>query len=336
MTPEAPVTRTSDNQAWVRPRVVLSRCLEHAACRYDGQVIRDDFVARLGRHVEFITVCPEVQIGLGVPRPVIRLEGDGKEPPRLVQPSTGQDLTRAMSEFSRETVAGLADVDGYILKSRSPSCGLRDVKVRAPGGEGPAVGKTAGLFAAEALRHNGDLAMEDEGRLRNYRVREHFLTKLFVLAELRQLRSTKPTMRALTDFQARHKLLLMSYNQVGMRRLGRIAANPDQRPIAELRETYSTELRAALARIARRRSQINVAQHAMGYFKTRLGAEEKRYFLDALERFRLSRLPLSSLLAILRSWIARFDEPYLAGQSYFEPYPEQLVVMQDSGKGRDF
>jgi uncharacterized protein YbgA (DUF1722 family) len=191
----------------------------------------------------------------------------------------------------------------------------------------------AGLFAEAVLKKFSDVAVEDEGRLKNLRLREHFLTRIFTFARLRQV-AESGAMRELVQFQATHKLLLLAYNQTEMRVLGRVVANRDQKGFAEVVKIYRTHLSKALARVPRFTSNINVLMHAFGYFSKRLSAAEKAYFLDSLEQFREGRVPLSSVISVLLSWIIRFDVQYLQSQTYFRPFPAQLVILKDSGKGR--
>lgn len=196
-------------RSFSKPSVIVSKCLEFDACRYNGQLISDGFVRNLQKFVRFIPVCPEVEIGLGIPREPIRIVLKG-ESLRLQQPATGLDLTKEMTDFAHTYLDALRDVDGFILKSRSPSCGPKDVKVYTEGSI-PA-GKNSGLFAQEVLARFSNLAIEDEGRLRNFAIREHFLTKLFTLASFRRVKK-QGTMKSLVLFQSENKLLLMSYNQ---------------------------------------------------------------------------------------------------------------------------
>jgi len=315
------------------PLIVVSRCLGFDACRYNGETIPNRFLKRLAPYVKLNLVCPEVEIGLGTPRDVIRLvEQDGGE--RLVQPSTGRDLTKPMTAFRDEYLGGLQGVDGFVLKGRSPSCGVSDAKVHKDADRrAPTLRRGAGMFAAAVLERFPDLAVEDEGRLTNFRIREHFLTRIFTTAELRKI-GKRPSMPKLVAFQARHKLLLMGVNQTKMRALGRIIANPDKRPATEVYTDYAALLRDALAKMPRFASNVNVLMHALGYFKKGLTSREKAHFLDTLALYREGQVPLSAATAILRSWIARFEVEYLDGQSYFEPYPADLVEITDSGKGR--
>lgn len=164
---------------------MLSRCLELAACRYDGAGIRSEVVRLLGPYVEWVPVCPEVEIGLGVPRPPIRIEAAGSEESglRLVEPSTGRDLTDRMLGFARSFADGMGDVDGAILKSRSPSCGLGDVKVHRGGAVASEEG--TGMFAAVLRARFPELPMEDEARLLDPSVRRAWLTRVFERAGLR-------------------------------------------------------------------------------------------------------------------------------------------------------
>ncbi len=318
--------------AAVRPRLLFSRCLGFDHCRYNGEVINDDFVQKLQAHVEAVTVCPEVAIGLGVPRDpirIIRTEGEKK----LVQPKTGRDCTDAMTGFCATFLDGLGPVDGFVLKSRSPSCGTRDVKTYNEDGNLLPSAKRQGFFGGAVMERFSHLPVEDEGRLRNFTIREHFLARVWTLAEFRAI-AAEPALGRLVAFHARHKLLLMAFNQDELHRLGRVVANAERRPAAEVFRLYAAGLAQALAHPVKYTAAINVLMHGLGYFKDGLNKAEKAEFLDALETFRRGKLPLSVPVGILRSWIARFDERYLAQQSFLRPYPVELVEIHDSGKGR--
>ena len=317
---------------FVRPGVVASKCIEFAACRYNGVMIPSPVVRLLMPHVDFMQVCPEVEIGLGIPRKPIRIViTDGKR--RLVQPETGRDVTREMKEFTAAYLGSIADVDGFILKFRSPSCGIKDVKIYSSPAKGASAGKGAGFFGGEVLRLFPNLAIEDEGRLKNYRIREHFLTRLFALAALRRMKALG-SMGDLVRFHTDNKLLLMAYSQKALRSLGKTVANPDRKPVPEAIETYARGFEAALGTAPRYTSCINVLMHAMGYFSRQLSGKEKAYFLNTLQEYRDQRVPLSVPIGIMKSYIIRFEEPYLAGQTFFDPYPEAMTSVTDSGKGR--
>jgi len=320
------------NRKFVKPAVVVSECLEIAACRYNGQKIPDKFVRRLEKYVTYAPICPEVLVGLGVPRdPIDIVVRDGLK--RLVQSATGRDLTDDMKSFSAGFLETVDFADGFILKSRSPSCGIKDVKLRNPK-DNSVLEKGAGFFGEAVMERYPHLAVEDERRLTNFKIREHFLTKLFTIARFRSVHK-HGTMKALIEFQASNKLLFMAYNQTVMRKMGRIVANHERFNVEDVYDRYEVQLGAMFLRAARYTSNINVLEHAFGYFSKQLTASEKRYFLESVNDFRSSRVPLSVPLAVLRAWIVKYNQEYLAGQTFLEPYPSELVDMTDSGKGRD-
>lgn len=313
-----------------QPRLVVSKCLGFDHCRYDGSVIPDPVVDALRPWVEFLPVCPEVELGLGAPRPPVRLVRVGGEV-RLLQPATGRDLTEEMRAFAASFLEGLPPVDGFILKNRSPSCGLKDAKVYAAPEKAPSVGTGPGMFGGAVRERFPDLPVEDEGRLTNRAIREHFFTAIFALARLREVVDSGQ-MGALVDFHTRNKFLLLAYNQARMRELGRVVANPQRRPVREVMADYVAGFRAALARPPRRPAVVNVLMHALGYVSEELSPAEKGYFLDLLAAYREGRQPLSTPVGVLRAWILRFEQPYLSAQTFFSPFPEALVSLRDSGR----
>lgn len=318
---------------FVKPIVVVSKCLGFANCRYNGVTIPDDLVEKLKDHVDYNTVCPEVEVGLGVPRNPVRVVSVKGEL-RLIQPATKADFTDKMIDFTEHFLESLKEVDGFILKYRSPSCGIKDVKVYQSIEKGPAKMKGAGFFGGRALERFSGLAVEDEGRLKNFKIREHFLTRLFSLADFRRVKRSG-SMGELVRFHAANKFLLMAYNQKELRILGRIVANQNKKPLSEVLTSYGEHFERALSRTVKYTSNINVLMHALGGFSRELVSREKAYFLETLERYRNGKIPLSAALGIMRAWAVRFETGYLMKQSYFSPYPEELVEITDSGKGRD-
>jgi len=314
-----------------KPRVVVSKCLGLGNCRFDGEEIKEKFIAKLNRRAIVIPFCPEEAAGLVGQRESIRLELVGDQR-RFVQARAGADHTEPLTQACTNFLDSLEPVDGFILKSRCATCGFKDVAVFQNGARlGHEKGR--GLMGSMVLERFGHLAIEDEGRLTNFRLREHFLTHLFIRAELRELKAKRPTMNALIGFQSRVKLQLMACSQVDMRKLGSITANHDHLPVEQVFDRYEQVLGEAFNRVPRYTSNINVLQHAFGYFKG-LTPKEKQAFLAELERYREQKSPLSVPLTVARSYIERFDVKYLREQYFFEPYPEELASIEDSGRGR--
>jgi uncharacterized protein YbgA (DUF1722 family)/uncharacterized protein YbbK (DUF523 family) len=319
-----------------RPRIVISKCIEFDRCRYNGEMVPSEFVRRLMNYADFIPVCMEVEIGLGVPRDPIRVVQVG-DALRLVQPSTGKDVTELASSFSTSYLSGLPEVEGFLLKSRSPSCGIKDVKVYPVGEKVASItAKESGFFGREVMLRFKDLAIEDEARLINLRIGEHFLTKLFTLAEYRQM-DAGGGMGALVEFHARNKLLMMYYSQKELKAMGRLVANHEGLEVGEVMDRYRTHLRAAMARPPRCGSGVNVLLHAFGYVSSDLNPEEKAEFLDALQKYREGLLPITVAVGMIRAWIARFDQGYLRQQTFLQPYPNEFldVMSNDACVGRD-
>lgn len=261
---------------FTKPTVVVSKCLGFDSCRYNGQMIPVDFIEKMKPYVHFVPVCPEVEIGLGVPRDPIRLvsvNGDF----RLMQPTTGHDYSDKMKHFALEFLQSLPEIDGFILKGRSPSCGVKDVKIYQSLDKGPSIGTTRGFFSEVISNVSPFLPIEDEGRLSNLKIRDHFYTSLFVLADFRQLRD-QPSRQQLVQFHTELKLLLMAYNQSEMRMMGRIVAQVNKKQIKEVYDDYRSHLLKALFRSPKTPSMINVFMHALGYFSTRLHTNEKAFF----------------------------------------------------------
>ncbi len=312
-----------------RPRIVVSRCIEFDHCRYDGNMIPSDFVKALKPYVNYIPVCPEMEMDLGAPRETIRMvAAEGSI--RLIQPATGLDLTEKMNHFAQGFLSSLPEVDGFILKFRSPSCGLKDIRVYSGAEKPRPVSKAPGFFGGAVMQSFSHLALEDEGRLRNFNIREHFLTKLYALASFRQARSEEE-LSPLIRFHEANKLLLSSHSQKETKMLGNILANRDGLSYNDLSELYREHLTLALARPPRSSSRANVFMHALGYFKDDLKARQKELFLENIQRYKSKKLPSRALLAMLQSWAEGFSQEYLINQSIFQPFPEELVQLcQDS------
>lgn len=305
-----------------RPRVVLSRCLNLEPVRYNGVVIEDRFAAALGRYVDFLSVCPEVQIGLGVPRSTLRLARNGNDI-RLLQPDTGRDWTARMNDFSETFLTDLPPVDGFLLKARSPSCGAGQVKVYDSAAPGPAVASSPGLFARAVQERFPGIPVEDEGRMQDPDLRHHFLLRVFTLHRFRQLGPT-PDRRTLTEFQARHKWLLLACNQTRMRRIGRLIAE-SREPAQILHKQVRSELEAALARRPPARAHLNVLEHGIGYVRKALRPRERSRFDDRLAAYGRGEIPLSVPLELLRAFLLRHDVEYGLTQVYLDPFPETLL-----------
>jgi len=320
----------------VKPKIVISKCIEFENCRYNGQIISSDVIKELIPYVEFIQVCPEVEIGLGIPRDPIRIVF--KENKKLLfQSSTEKDVTKQMKIFSKTFLDQQKNIDGFILKSRSPSCGLKEVKIYPGEKQVPPIGRSAGFFGEEVLKNFSHLAMEDEGRLKNPTIREHFLRKIYTYARFRLIRKSQ-SLSDLINFHTKHKFLFMAYNQQRLKILGQIVANNDKDSINNIIKKYEINLHLSFKKSPRCTSNINVLMHSFGYFKDKISKKEKTYFLETLKQYRNGQLSLASVISIINMWIVRFEEQYLKQQQFFSPYPKKLIHAEniDSCFSKDY
>lgn len=318
-----------------KPNILVSRCIEFDACRYDGQMIHSEIVRQMKGAVNFVTYCPEMGIGLPAPREAIRLADiDGQR--RLIKSMNGDDVSDIMDEYCDDVIRKMKEkhhskeLDGFILKSRSPTCGIKDVKVyKGPGRVQKIATNGIGVFAEKMMEAFGELAFEDEGRLTNFDIREYYLTRIFTHADFRAVRQVH-TMKALIDFQSRHKYLFMSYNQSRQKTLGQIVANHEEQPVNDVYVLYEQELNKLLATPPQKRRHVNMLHHIFGYFSDQLNKGEKSYFLDNVDAYLQEQIPLSVVVSILHTWTLRFEQPYLMGQSVFRPFPKELILPMDS------
>ena len=310
-------------------RLGISSCLLGQEVRYDGGHKRDRFLTDvLGDYVTWVPVCPEVEIGLGTPRPTIRLERMEDGSARLVMPSSGEDLTDRMVEYADDRIGRLEkhDLAGYVLKKDSPSCGMERVKVRDSNGMPSRTG--VGTFAAELLRLAPDLPVEEEGRLNDARLRENFITRIFAYRRWRDLEQSGPTRRRLMEFHAAHKYVLMSRNQAGMRRLGRLLGDSGRRDSARaLAAAYRTGLTEVMRRPPGRKGHTNVLRHLAGYVSDGLDSGDRSELTESIGQYHEGLVPLIVPVTLLRHYVRKFDVETLQNQVYLWPHPHELMLL---------
>lgn len=308
-------------------RIGISACLLGETVRFDGGHKRDSFLTEtLGPYVEWVPVCPEVEIGLGTPRESIRLVSvDGSI--RLVGARSGADHTLAMRRYARRRATELerADLDGYVLKKDSPSCGLHRVRVYGAEGRPPAR-DGRGLFAAELARRLPELPVEEEGRLSDPRLRENWVERVFAYRRLKTLLGGRWTTGGLVAFHTAHKLQLLSHSIEDHRRLGRLVAGAKSLPRAEVAARYREGVMAALTRPATTRKHVNVLQHAAGHLKRSIDADERAELDGLINDYGAGLVPLVVPITLLRHHVRRHAVDYLAGQTYLEPHPKELML----------
>ena len=309
-----------------RIRLGISACLLGERVRFDSGHKREPFlVESLGQFVDWVSVCPEVESGMGAPREAMRLVRVDDEV-RLLTNQTAQDKTVMLRHFSSRRVNELAEEDlcGFVLKKDSPSCGLERVKVYSPGGVPTKTGR--GLFAEALAARFPLLPVEEEGRLNDPRLRENFVERIFAYRRLVTLFAKRWTMGDVVRFHTAHKLTLMAHKPDAYRRLGQLVASGASTPRSELQQRYASEFMAALLAMATPRRHSNVLHHMLGYFKKTLDRESRAELLALIEDYAAGHVPLVVPLTLLGHHIRRGEVSYRADQVYMRPHPVELML----------
>jgi uncharacterized protein YbgA (DUF1722 family)/uncharacterized protein YbbK (DUF523 family) len=309
-----------------KPRIGISACLLGQKVRYDGGDKRDRFLTdTFGLHVDWIPVCPELEVGMGVPREPVRLVGDVSDS-RMVAERSGKDWTSAMQRFAAQRIRALKEFElsGYIFKKDSPSCGMERVRVYNRDGIPNRAGR--GLFASAVISELPLLPVEEEGRLNDPILRENFVERIFAYHRWQRYAHQRKSVRSLVDFHTCHKLLVLAHSELHYRKLGRIVAEAKQSPIGAAYEQYSRLFMEALAHHATAKKHRNVLEHMMGYFSKELSKEERKELLELMNDFRRQLIPLVVPLALFHHYVKKYKVSYLENQIYLQPSPKELML----------
>jgi len=309
----------------IRPRLAVSSCLLGQSVRYDGRHKRHDWlVDTLGRCVDFESLCPEVSIGLGIPRGPLHLTGDSEHPRVCAVTSPDRDVTAALQAEGRAVAATLGGVAGYVFKSRSPSCGLSHVSVLTETCE--VVRNGRGVYARTIQEACPHLPVEEESRLDDAALRENFVNRLYTYQRWLTLSDEGLSAPRLLDFHARHKYLLMAHSPDGCRRLGRLLSRLRDVDLLVLAKEYLAGLMRALMLDSGTTRHFNVLQHISGYLKQRIAASDESKLVAVLEAYRHGEVPLAVPVMCLRRHIHCCPDEYIGKQWYLWPYPDELEL----------
>lgn len=304
-------------------RLGISSCLLGNKVRYDGQDKLDKYLRdTLGKFVEWVPVCPEVECGLTVPREAMRLVGK-IESPRLLTQKTKIDYTDKMLSWADAKLKELEKLElcGFVFKSKSPSSGMKNIKVYAENG-GPAVKKGVGIFAAEFMKRFPSVPVEEDGRLNDPPLRENFIDKVYTYKRWRKMLSESKKPAALINFHSDHKLLIMSHSPAHLYKMGPMLGS--EKITSETFDKYFAMLMESLSLKSTVSKNVNVLQHAAGYFKKLISSDDKKELQKIIDNYHKHLLPLSATLILFDHYINKYDMTYLKRQCFFNPYPEEL------------
>jgi uncharacterized protein YbgA (DUF1722 family)/uncharacterized protein YbbK (DUF523 family) len=307
-------------------KIGISSCLVGERVRYDGGHKQDYYLTdTFGKYVAWVPVCPEVEYGLSVPRESMRLEGS-PDNPRLVTRVSRVDHSAGMKQWANSRLKKLAkeELCGFIFKSRSPSSGIRSVKVYTESGMPSKKGR--GIFGGAFMDRFPLIPVEDDGRLHDPALRENFIELVFVFKRWRDVMGRDPKMGALVAFHTDHKLLIMAHSQKHYTELGRIVANPNRQKPKDVVSQYINLLMEALKLLATVKKNTNVLMHIMGYFKKQISSDEKKEMLQVIQNYHSGLVPLIAPIILINHYVRKYEEPYLKKQHYLNPHPIELML----------
>jgi uncharacterized protein YbgA (DUF1722 family)/uncharacterized protein YbbK (DUF523 family) len=309
-----------------KPNLGISACLLGHQVRFDGGHKRDKFLTDVfGKCVDWVPVCPELEVGMGIPRETVRLVGSPMNP-KMISQKSGRDWTVAMNRLATNRARELAklNLSGYVFKKDSPSCGLE--RVRVYDSNNIPARKGRGLFAARVAQRLPLMPVEEEGRSNDLSLRENFIERVFAYRRWQDAASAPKSIRALVDFHTKHKFLLLAHSEVHYRRLGNLVAAAKQKPLSDSYEQYGRSFMDGLAVHATAKKHANVLDHMMGYFTNELSNEERKELVELIRDFRHQLVPLVVPVTLIRHYATKYTVSYLLDQVYLDPSPKELML----------
>ncbi len=301
----------------------ISSCLLGEEVRFDGGHKRDSYInGTLSRYFEFHPFCPEVAIGMSIPRPPIHLVKQDGEIKCVGIKDPSADFTEQLRDYAERQKHLHSQLCGYILKKDSPSCGMERVKIfsnNMPSRNG------TGIYAEGVMRNHPLLPVEEEGRLGDPGLRENFIQRVYVLYRWKNLLEEGISAEKLTGFHAQHKLVIMSRGDY--RELGQLLTNLKKDDLIEVAEEYILQLMKILKKVATRKQHVNVLQHIQGYLKKELTSDDKAELCEVIERYRHGEIPLIVPITLLKHHFRKCPDPYIENSYFMSPYPQELQLI---------
>ncbi len=300
----------------------ISACLVGEKVRFDASNKPSKFcLNELSQHVTFKSFCPEVAIGLPIPRATIR-QIKKNELITVSRPDGSGEVTEALAAYGKKVASVTKHLSGYIFCAKSPSCGMERVKVYSP--EGNSLKSNGiGVFANEIMKANPLLPCEENGRLNDALIRENFIARVYAYKHWQQLNESGLTKHKLTSFHSQYKYTVMSHDLIAYKQLGQLLARADM-PLAEMADKYISGLMQALKTLATRKKHANTLAHIQGYFSKHLQVNERQELTQHIHDYREGLVPLMAPLTLIKHYLLQYPKDYLAKQAYLSPYPEQL------------
>jgi uncharacterized protein YbgA (DUF1722 family)/uncharacterized protein YbbK (DUF523 family) len=304
------------------PYIGISSCLLGQEVRFDGGHKRSSFCTdSLQDYVHYVAVCPEMGIGLGTPRPTIRLELSNEK--IIAKCRDGRNLTSQLEAFSHLTAQKLEHLSGYIFCAKSPTCGMERVKIYRENGYSLSDG--IGIYAHYIMQMYPALPVEENGRLNDAQLRENFITRLYAYHNWKTLKQDGISPASLIDFHSRYKYMLMAHHPRSYRELGQLLSDLSE-DIDAIAQTYELKFMSALKHIATRKNQCNTLQHIHGYFKDKMTGKQRSELIKLIDAYRMGSLPIHAPLTMIQHYLSEHPNDYIAQQHYLTPHPPELAL----------
>lgn len=317
------MTTETSNQCLIP--IGISSCLIGEPVRFDGGHKQNRYILdTLGQYFDFRAFCPEIAIGLGTPRPPIRLINENNQVQAVGVKDNSLRVTGQLIEVANEQSDWQKNMCGYIVKKGSPSCGMERVKIYNNGIPNQF---GAGLYTQTLMQNFPNLPIEEEGRLGDPWLRENFIKRVFILNRWKHICDEGLSWPALMTFHGQHKLILFSHNQTEARLLGKQLSTATDQPLNEYAPIYIAELMSILKKPAKRTNHVNVLEHIRGYLKNELDKDDKQELTDSIENYRLGHLPLIVPITLLKHHFRKHPNDYIEKSFYMQPHPKQLMLL---------
>jgi len=311
----------SDKQ---RPRCGVSACLLGKEVRFDGGHKKNNFIlTSLSEHMDFQSLCPELEAGFGLPRPAMQLRKRDNEIRLVFSKDPKNDVTEKMRDFSQSKVKELDGLDGFIFKRDSPSCGVFRVSVVIHE-DGFRDKSGMGLFAEALTNRYPLMPVEEEGRLNDAGLCENFFERVYAYKRWKE--NDNSSVRDFIEFHSTHKFMLMARGSEYYQELGRMVAGTTKKDLAQRKERYISRFMEVMKIVSIPGRQVNVLQHIMGYLKEYISADDKQELLATFEAYRNNQVPLITPITLLKHHLRVNPQKFIAKQHYLSPYPEQLAL----------
>jgi uncharacterized protein YbgA (DUF1722 family)/uncharacterized protein YbbK (DUF523 family) len=308
-------------------KIGISSCLLGENVRFDAGHKKNSYVTGvLKDYFDFLPFCPEVEIGLSIPREPIRLVAVGDEVLCKGTKNSELDVTDQLYDIADKQKMWHQELCGYILKKDSPSCGMERVKIYS---DGMPTKKGVGIYASRLMKNFPCLPVEEEGRLEDAHLRENFIQRVFIYSRWKIMCEKGVTISGLQEFHANHKYVLMSHDQLKLRELGALLAGNNDMDLNDLASKYLDKLMIALKSIATRKNHTNTLKHIQGYLKKNLDTDDKMELNEVIKDYNNALLPLIVPITLLRHHFRRNPSEYITQSFYMSPHPGELMLLNN-------